>query len=155
MSIMKRFSIYVWTIILIVVEQLTKIAVLTNIKSQSITIIRGILKFSYCENRGVAFSLGSGHILLFIILNVIMLCGLVFFYEKNRDNIVGMQKVFYTMVLAGGSSNLIDRITKGYVIDFIDINEVFSFAIFNVADILLVIGICGFCIMMILKGMKK
>ena len=37
----------------------------------------------------------------------------------------------------------LNDVIYGYVIDFIDINEVFNFAVFNIADIFIVVGICG------------
>ena len=44
------------------------------------------------------------------------------------------------MVLAGGFSNLIDRIFKGFVVDFIDVSELINFPNFNLADIFIVLG---------------
>lgn len=44
------------------------------------------------------------------------------------------------MVLAGGFSNLIDRIFRGFVVDFIDISELINFPNFNFADIFIVLG---------------
>ena len=135
MEKIKRFCVYFWAVVLIIVDQIVKVAVVTNIKDDAVTIIKGILRFSYCENEGVAFSLGNGHVPVFIVLNLLMICGLVVFYERNKKNFNLVNKIFFTMVIAGGTSNLIDRAFRGYVIDFIDIGELFDFAIFNVADI--------------------
>ena len=70
--------------------------------------------------------------------------------EKNKAQFKGiLSKIFFTMVIAGGVSNLLDRIFRGYVVDFIDVSDLFSFAIFNVADIFIVVGIIGLAICMI------
>lgn len=45
-----------------------------------------------------------------------------------------------SLIIAGGIGNLIDRIFRGYVIDFIDINPVFKYPVFNIADICVVVG---------------
>ena len=45
------------------------------------------------------------------------------------------------MILGGGISNLIDRLFRGFVIDYLDINYLFKYPIFNLADICIVIGV--------------
>ena len=54
------------------------------------------------------------------------------------------------LIAAGGISNLIDRIFRGYVVDFIDVNF-FNFPNFNVADISIIIGI-GILLIVIIKS---
>ena len=150
MKKLKRFNVYLLSIVLVIVDQISKLAVISNIKNDSITIIKGILKFTYCENKGVAFSLGNGHVAVFIIVNVLIICGLWFYYENNRTKFKWIiSKIFFIMVIAGGVSNLLDRIFRGYVVDFIDISELFSFAIFNISDIFIVVGIIGLVVYMI------
>ena len=155
MEKIKRFCVYFWAVVLIIVDQIVKVAVVTNIKDDAVTIIKGILRFSYCENEGVAFSLGNGHVPVFIVLNLLMICGLVVFYERNKKNFNLVNKIFFTMVIAGGTSNLIDRAFRGYVIDFIDIGELFDFARFNVADIFIVCGSIGLVISVFVSEFRK
>ena len=150
-----RIDIYMISILLVAIEQISKMLVIKFLRNSSITIIKGILNFTYCENRGIAFSMGDGKVPAFIIVNILIIGGLIFFYEKNRSDFSGMKKIFFIMVIAGGTSNLIDRIFRGFVVDFIDINELFQFAIFNVADIFIVLGIIGLIISMAVKGMKS
>lgn len=151
----KRVSVYLWVIVLVLVDQVAKLGVTNNMKDKSITIIKGILSFTYCENKGVAFSFGNGHVSLFIVVNLIIIVGLTVYYEKNKSEFKGViSKIFFTMVIAGGVSNLIDRIVRGFVIDFIDVGELFNFAIFNVADIFIVVGIIGLAVNFIFHGIK-
>lgn len=151
----KRVSVYLWVIVLVLVDQVAKLGVTNNMKDKSITIIKGILSFTYCENKGVAFSFGNGHVSLFIVVNLIIIVGLTVYYEKNKSEFKGViSKIFFTMVIAGGVSNLIDRIVRGFVIDFIDVGELFNFAIFNVADVFIVVGIIGLAVNFIFHGIK-
>ncbi len=151
MNKFKRFSIYLWVVLLIIIDQITKIVIINNIKNNPVVIIKDFLKFTYCENKGVAFSIGDGHVPIFIVINILMICALIFVYEKNNKSFNRLSKIFFTMVIAGGISNLIDRIIRGFVVDFINVNELFQFAIFNVADIFIVLGIFGIAITVIMK----
>lgn len=146
---LKKIDVYIGAVILIIIDQATKVLVANSMVGKSITIIKNILNFTYCENKGVAFSLGSGNVATFIVVNLFIICGLVYYYIKNFKQFNGLKKVFFTMVIAGGTSNLIDRIIRGYVVDFIDITAAFNFAIFNIADIYVVIGIVGLSIKII------
>lgn len=154
MKLLNRFIVYIWAAVLVAVDQIIKLEIINKLKYDSITIIKGILKFTYCENKGVAFSLGNGHVPVFIIVNLLIIGGLSFYYEKHKNEFKGiLNKIFFTMAIAGGISNLLDRIFRGYVIDFIDTSDLFNFAIFNVADIFIVVGIIGLALCMIFPGL--
>ena len=49
-------------------------------------------------------------------------------------------KLGFSLILAGGIGNLIDRIFRGYVIDYIDFNPLIKYPVFNIADIFVVMG---------------
>ena len=122
----KRISVYLGVLVLIIIDQVVKLGVINGMKDKSITIIKGILSFTYCENKGVAFSFGYGHVPLFIIINVLLIGGLIVYYEKNKSEFKCIiSKIFFTMVIAGGTSNLLDRVIRGFVVDFIDVGELF------------------------------
>ena len=151
----KRISVYLGVLVLIIIDQVVKLGVINGMKDKSITIIKGILSFTYCENKGVAFSFGYGHVPLFIIINVLLIGGLIVYYEKNKSEFKCIiSKIFFTMVIAGGTSNLLDRVIRGFVVDFIDVSELFDFAVFNVADIFIVVGIVGLCLYYIFQGFR-
>ena len=102
MEKIKRISVYLWAVVLVLVDQVVKLGIINNMKDKSITIIKGILSFTYCENKGVAFSLGDGHVPLFIIVNLLIICGLTVYYEKNKTEFKGvLSKIFFTMVMIG------------------------------------------------------
>lgn len=106
---------------------------------EKITIFPGILDITHIRNFGAAYNLFSQMPLLLIIMPAsIMLAGLVYIgYTRKRNNFLLL--VAIAMVIGGGLGNLIDRIIKGYVVDFLDIHII---PIFNVADIFICTG-CG------------
>ena len=59
------------------------------------------------------------------------------------------------MILGGGISNLIDRLFRGYVIDYIDINNIFKYPIFNLADIFIVIGVITIVAYIIINTIRE
>lgn len=145
MSKLKKFSFYYIIIILVIIDQITKFGIINNLDNLPSVVIKNVLRFTYCENTGVAFSIGDGNVVIFAILNIILICGLIFYYEKSKNDFTLSTKVCISCVIAGGFSNLLDRIFRGFVVDFIDINQLFKFPIFNVADVYIVIGIFGLC----------
>ena len=98
-----------------------------------------IFSFNYIRNYGAAFNIFEGSRLflsLVSILSSLILIYFIFYKDKlNRLNRYGL-----SFILAGSLGNGIDRIIRGYVIDFININ-IFDFPIFNIADISINIGV--------------
>lgn len=113
--------------------------VLKNMYNFSIILIDGVLHLTYVENTGGAFGIGSNFTLIFIISNIIVigLLTIIIFLKKHELTIQTL--VAISAVIAGGISNLIDRIVRGYVIDYIDINPIIKYPVFNIADIYVVI----------------
>ena len=144
----KRKAITIGVIILLLIilfDQVTKMILI----NQNITIIPNFLSFNYTQNTGAAFNIASNNIITIIIINVIII-GLIIKFIKDNDLHIGALVSLF-IVLAGGISNLIDRIFRGFVIDFIDVN-IFNFPNFNVADICIVLGII-FLIVITIKSM--
>ena len=138
---MKKVQFFLLMIILIIIDQLSKFFILNNKNELPKTIINNILDFNYCENRGIAFGIGEGNVQLFsiitfIIIIVIMVFILKYYYKINKISLMGI-----TIMIAGGIGNLIDRIFRLYVVDFIDFSKLVKFPIFNFADICVVIGV--------------
>ena len=150
-----KIKTYVVAIVLVLIDQIIKFIVVNNAHKMPLKILDGFLKFTYCENRGVAFSLGEGNVALFIVLNILLISLLIFYYEKKKENFNKLGSFFVSITMAGGISNLIDRVTRGFVVDFIDVNEIINFAIFNVADIFITVGVIGLAIYYIISENKK
>ena len=58
----------------------------------------------------------------------------------QKDRIEKKTMIVLELIIAGGVSNLIDRLFRGFVVDYIDINQLMSFPIFNLADLCISIG---------------
>lgn len=103
-------------------------------------LIGNILYLLKCNNTGAAFSLMSGSTMFLIIITIIALY-FIYTYIKKENNENKVMNVFYGLLIGGIIGNLFDRISYGYVIDYIGVNIFkYSFPIFNLADILIVIS---------------
>jgi len=110
----------------------------------TLDIIPGILRLTYVENKGAAFSMLSGHMEFFIILTVAVL--IFAFYILLRGHIYGVFGVAaLSACISGAIGNFIDRVAYGYVVDMFEPIFV-NFAIFNVADVFLNVGGVAFAV---------
>lgn len=130
-------------IILVAADQLIKIWAINELKPVKVMdFIRigelDIMDLRYVQNEGAAFSSFSGARWFLVGLVIVMLIGLTVFVVKYKYK----HPFFMTsavMVMAGGIGNLIDRVRFGYVVDYLDV-KLFNFAVFNFADICVVLG---------------
>ena len=123
--------------IIILVDQISKYILSVNY-NYFINKNLFIFSFDYIRNYGAAFNIFDGNrifLSLTSILSSLILIYLIFFKDTlNSTNRYGL-----SLILAGSLGNGIDRILKGYVIDFINLN-IINFPIFNIADISINIG---------------
>ncbi len=125
-------------ILLVAADQLTKLYALNVIKPQGyIEVIKNFYYFTYVENRGAAFGMLQNRQWIFIIITAAVFIG--FGYILFKYKIEG--KLFLAsvvLIFSGGTGNLIDRIFRGYVIDFLQ----FSFfpPVCNLADYFITVG---------------
>ena len=146
----KKVVLIILGISIILLDQITK-AILSG---KNLIIIPNILNLTYTENTGVAFGIGSNNLILIIISNIVVL-GIIMRFIKERKEQVNFSILFsLVLILSGGIGNLIDRIVKGYVIDFIDIN-LFNFPNFNIADISICIGIISLIVILYKSILKE
>lgn len=128
------------TTILVVVDQLTKYLTVQTIDlHEVIEIIPNVLSFTYIQNSGAAWSILEGKMWFFYIVTIIVIAFLLYYLytEAKTDKILG---IILSIVLAGTIGNFIDRLVFQYVIDMIKLDFI-NFPIFNVADILLTVGV--------------
>ncbi len=106
----------------------------------TIPIIKDIFHLTYTQNRGAAFSILDGNTRFLAIFTAFILICLIFLLIKSiKDNESKILTISLSFIIGGAIGNIYDRIFAGYVVDFFDARLI-NFAIFNVADIFIVIG---------------
>ena len=113
-------------------------------KVSEIEVIKNILYFTYVENRGAAFGIMQNNRWFFITVTLILIFIMVLYILKSKPKNI-ILKLSLSFVIGGGIGNLIDRIAKGYVVDFIDV-RIINYPVFNIADCFIVIGALLLCI---------
>lgn len=138
----KRYIILVVTIIiLVIIQQCIKYYIVENYKDQgSTSLIEDMVNITYVENTGGAWGIGQGDIATFVITNILVIGIIIRFIITQKDRIGTLTLISLILILAGGISNFIDRIFRGYVVDYIDITPLFNFPVFNIDDAIIIIG---------------
>lgn len=121
--------------LLLFLDQYTKHAIRTTFPpGLSVNVLPGVW-FTSVQNTGATWGLFQDTNTLFIWLSVIAFGLLLFFIDEFRTPI---EKVAYTLILAGLWGNLIDRVSVGHVVDFIDVRW---WPVFNLADSCITVAI--------------
>lgn len=144
--VVKIISIF----LLLALDQYTKFLSIIKLKgTDGIDIIEGIFRLQYLENRGAAFGMMEGRLILFYILTptvVIFIISILYQIPNNKRymplNFAGI------LIIAGALGNFIDRVRFKYVVDFLYF-ELIDFPIFNVADIYVCVATALFVILLL------
>ena len=140
------------SIILLCIDQISKLLVVNLLtKTDSITIIKNFFYLTYINNDGAAFSILVGKRIFLILIAVLVIVMLIRYIKKN--NIQNkLELVSISLIIGGSLGNLMDRVVRGYVIDFLDFKIFnYNFPIFNLADTFIVIGV----FLLLLKEIRK
>jgi len=135
----------IYSFYLILIDQISKLLILHTIGfEKSINIIPNLLNFTLVKNKGAAFSLFSNSTniltLTSVLTTLILIIIISIFPPRSFWNLMGL-----TYLLGGTAGNGIDRFSKGYVLDFLQLTPI-DFPIFNIADILINIAMICFII---------
>ncbi len=132
-----------WTAILafsILSDQITKYFVIEQVKPVGTRpFLEGIVRFRYTENTGAAFGIFKNHPWIFIAATFLAVFLILFYLFRNHKRVPLFLGISLSMIAGGGIGNQIDRLARGYVVDFIDL-QFMNFAIFNVADCFVTVG---------------
>ena len=122
-------------LVLVALDQIIKLLVLNYLQPiGSFPLIDGFIQLSYVQNKGAAFgSFSDKTELLAIFTFVVIIVGILALMFKKIK--FGVEYVCAVFLISGGIGNLIDRVFRGFVIDYIEPLFI-DFAIFNFADIL-------------------
>ena len=133
-----RINFFLLSALIILIDQISKNIISVNNKS---LINKDLILFSfdYVKNYGAAFNLFNGSRIFLSLLSIIV-SFFIIYYLLNKKNTTFIDLLGYSFILGGTIGNGFDRITKGYVIDFINLNFI-DFPVFNIADISINIGV--------------
>ena len=133
--------LYTITTIVFILDQLIKIILTKTISEKGIIkIIPNFFSLYYIKNTGAAFSILENKQVLLIAISAIIIVIIHRMVEKEKLN--NKTTIYYGMLIGGIFGNLLDRITRNAVIDYLHFTFFnYSFPVFNFADSMIVIGI--------------
>ena len=151
------FILTLSVILLVVIDQITKLLTLSHIKPVgTMEIVKNILSFTYVENRGAAFGILQDARWVFIAVTVVIIALFIAYTLKKKPE----SKLYYvaaSLITSGGIGNLIDRMFRGFVVDMIEVKFI-DYPVFNFADCCVVVGsilLCLFILIIDTKTEKK
>lgn len=126
-------------LLILIADTITKIWATGRLKEiGTIPIIEDIFHLTYVENDGIAFGMFGGGRIFFIIISVLVLAILAVYVYKTKYRTIWL-KLGSVCVASGAIGNIIDRIFRGFVVDFLDF-RIINFPVFNIADIAVCVG---------------
>ena len=136
---MRRYIALLMSAVLVGIDQILKILAIEHLKpAGSCPIIPDIFHFTYVENRGAAFGMMAGQKWLLIwVTAIVILAAVVVIVTGKIKNTTVLFAV--TTIIGGGVGNLIDRVYRGFVVDYVHL-KIINFAVFNFADICVTVG---------------
>ncbi len=150
-----KYIALIYAVALVGADQLIKYFVKLYLQPVSaVPVIGDAVYFTYAENRGAAFSSlqGKGFFLV-LFTSLALIAGIIWLCACKKTT----PKSFIwsaATIIGGGIGNLIDRVFRGYVIDYIDF-RIIHFAIFNFADACVVCGTIALAIAIIFTDFGK
>ena len=126
------------SIFIILIDQFTKYLMFYNNK---IFINKDFLlfKLDFVKNYGAAFNILSGNRILLSLISIFFSIILIYLILR-RNTSTKLDLYSYSFILGGTIGNGLDRIMKGFVVDFINL-KIINFPVFNIADISINIGL--------------
>ena len=136
----RKVSIFISILLLIVLDQAVKWYVVKEIPLAGMrSFIPKVDSLTYLKNSGAAFSMLENQQWFFAIITLIAMgAAFVYLYRHIKGSIWLLLGL--TLIISGGIGNFIDRVRQGFVVDMFHL-DFMNFAIFNVADIYLTVGV--------------
>ncbi|MGX7108447.1 signal peptidase II [Facklamia miroungae] len=126
--------------LVIIFDQALKFWTQNNIElNKPLEIIPDFFQLNYTQNIGAGWGLFAGQRLFLIGITFVVIFYLLYLTWRNRESFI-YSKIAYGLLLGGAIGNLIDRLTRGYVIDMLQV-RLFDFPVFNLADAALSLGV--------------
>ena len=126
---------------LVLFDQVSKLLVV-NYLSDKIVLINNFFSLDYVKNTGAAFGFFSGNIFFLVLITLALVIYLIYELKQNIEKKFNL--LFIILIISGAIGNLIDRVFRGFVVDFISFILFNSqMPVFNIADIFVTCGVAG------------
>lgn len=133
---------------LIALDQWVKFEIVKNIQLGEVKpFLPKILSLTYLRNTGAAFSILENQQWLFAVITLVVIGAAIWYLSKHIKGSIWLLSSL-SLIIAGGIGNFIDRMRQGFVVDMFQLDFI-NFAIFNVADSYLTIGVMVLVVMML------
>ncbi len=141
-KVLKKTYIIVALIILaiIIIDQVTKFIA---IKINYMDVIHDFLNFHIAENTSGSYGIGFNSTLSYVLTNLVVISVLIKFITTQNEFIDTKLRIVLSLIIGGGISNTLDRIFRGFVVEFIDFK---ALPVLNIADIFVILGWISFII---------
>ena len=134
-------KVYIITIIGLLIDFLSKVFIMSKLPlGSSKTIIKGFFYITHVNNKGAAWGIFQGNTLMLLIISIIFAVVFIYYIEKNE--LKYYEQISAGLILSGIMGNMIDRLFRGYVVDFLNFYIFgYDYPVFNIADSFIVIGV--------------
>ena len=144
----RKVTVPIVIVALIALDQWVKFEIVKNIQLGGVKpFIPKILSLTYLRNTGEAFSILENQQWLFAVITLVVIGAAIWYLSKHIKGSVWLLSAL-SLIIAGGIGNFIDRMRQGFVVDMFQLDFI-NFAIFNVADSYLTIGVLVLIVMML------
>ena len=135
---------------IVAADQFTKYLTVANIAlGEKVPFIPGLIRFTYVQNTGAAFSSFEGQQWLFALIFIVFTALILWEYRKKSMPFSAFERWCIAAIYGGGLGNMIDRVRMGYVVDMIE-TEFMEFPVFNVADCFITCGCIAMMVSLVL-----
>ena len=156
----KNYFYFIFILFWLALDQITKYLVARSlVLYQVVEIIPGFFNLTRVHNRGAIFGFlgnsSSSLALVFLNIGAVLAFAVVSYYFLKTPSEMFLTRISFALIISGAMGNILDRIFRGYVIDFLDFYVGrFHWPFFNLADSCITVG-AALLVFNLFRGQKK